>query len=136
MYSDLEKSLSQRSYHQLDEDKNELKKKSIAAGSFGIVSKIQYSNEFALKEMFLARFKNSKEFEEELKSVFGEYETMKSSLRNVVKSHHYFYQPKKKLFSFTMDLMKSNLEDYVEHPIDFNEFFPIFMNIVTGRFYL
>ena len=95
-------------------------------GTYGIVSKVQVTKNFALKDIKLGRF--SSDIESELKCAFNEYEVMSKNLKNVVRSYEFQYDPKKRIFSYTMDLMENSLECHLKNlknPLSFDKAFPL-----------
>ncbi len=109
----------------------------IDRGAYGIVSRVQATRNFALKDIFLG--KSSSDLESELKCAFSEYQVMSRNLKNVVRSYDYLYDPKKKMFSYTMDLMDKSLDSHIrslKNPLTFDEAFPLLHNITTGKIYL
>ena len=103
-------------------------------GNYGIVSKVQVTRNFALKDIKLGRF--SSDIESELKCVFSEFQVMNKNLKNVVRSYDFLYDPRKKMFSYTMDLMDKTLDSHIrdlKNPLSFENAFPLLHNITTGK---
>ena len=114
--------------------------KNLGGGTYGIVSEILLKYKMTLKQIDLK--KNSElrdEMENELKNVYQEFSIMRKHLRNVVRSHHFFYDEEEKTFSFTMDYIEGkNLRKHIEsqsYPLPYEKFYPLFENIITGKKY-
>ena len=112
----------------------------IASGAYGSVHKVQVTRNFAVKDIFLRG--SSNDLESELKCAFSEYELMSKNLKNVVRSYEFLYDPKRKMFSYTMDLMDKSLDSHIndlndlKKPLSFDKAFPLLHNITTGKKYL
>ena len=108
----------------------------IASGAYGSVHKVQVTRNFAVKDIFLRG--SSNDLESELKCAFSEYELMSKNLKNVVRSYEFQYDPKKRIFSYTMDLMENSLDCHIKdlkNPLSFDKAFPLLHNITTGKKY-
>jgi serine/threonine protein kinase len=108
----------------------------IGRGAYGVVNKVQVTRNFAVKDIFLRG--SSTELESELKCAFSEYELMSKNLKNVVRSYEFLYDPKRKMFSYTMDLMDKSLDSHIndlKNPLSFDKAFPLLHNITTGKRY-
>ena len=106
----------------------------IGSGAYGIVSKAQIMRNFAVKDIYLGQ--SSSDLECELKRAFREYEVMSKNLKNVVRSYEFLYDPSKKMFSYTMDLMEKSLDFHIKdlkNPLSFDKAFPLLQNITTGK---
>ena len=111
----------------------------IGRGAYGIVSKAQVMRNYAVKDIFLSRSSSDLDLEAELKCAFSEYKVMSKNLKNVVRSYEFLYDPKKRMFSYTMDLMENSLECHLKNlknPLSFDKAFPLLHNITTGKKYL
>lgn len=113
----------------------------IGIGNFGVVQKVYLKKPYALKTVDLNDIADTEEeLAQELQSVYSEYEKLRNDLPNVVRSYDYFYDDQKKTFSFSMDYIDgislNNFMDKRTKSLPFEEFIPIFKDIVTGLYQL
>ena len=120
---------------QLKTKKNFEIRKPIGNGGFGQVFKIVVHEDkkvYALKYVNLNKENNL----DALADAKMEYDLLRKGIPNVLKSYGSHHKPNKK-FIFSTELMEMTLQKYIEvnGQIDFGNFFPIFKNILNGRFF-
>ena len=111
----------------------------LGKGAIGVVNLVVNQEYFAYKQIdLMIDLDEAKNAEEDLNikcsNALFEFELMKKNYPNVVRSHQYNYDEKKKIFSFTMDYMKNgDLSKFSEkEQISFKCYKEIFKDIVTG----
>ena len=114
---------------------DEIKQKTtINHGAFGIVSRVEARRVFAMKEIKVDRPRC--DIDEELKGAYGEYESMKKNLSNVVRSYDFKYDPSSPYFFYTMDMMEMDLDTFVskqKSPLSFEKVLSLLINITNGE---
>jgi serine/threonine protein kinase len=110
----------------------------LGSGSFGTVNHVICKQNFAIKIIQLKKYMQNlgseTELLEQLSCAFSEYQVMKKNHPNIVRSYQCHFDEAKKVFSFTMDLMKGgDLDTRIKNgSIPFEEFYKMFKGIVTG----
>ena len=115
---------------------------SLGSGGQATVFEILIPNvgEFALKTYHIGKSmmnpNDEGELLEALNEVYLEYSLLNQELPNVVRSHLYHFDEKKKEFCFTMCLMRGgDLSNLItnEGPMLYGDFFKVFEDVVTGN---
>ena len=114
-------------------------KEFIDAGASAAVFKITLKKDqsvYALKQINLGTF-----FENERQAALSdaqkEYQVLRKGIPNVLRSFGSHYDDKNLLFKFSTELMEQNLMKFIQSngPLNFENFTPIFKDILLGRFF-
>ncbi len=121
---------------QLKSEKNYKIEKCLDSAALGAVHKISIMEDkriYALKQFNLRRLSEIYRTIV-LNDARKEYYLHRSSLPNVLRSFGSHYDEEEKVFKFTTELLEHNLAAYVNSKgyLIFNEFIPVFRDVVTG----
>ena len=110
----------------------------IGPGMYGTVSEVVVKQKCALKNIDLKKLCNSdedKDLERALVEVHEAFIIMNKNLKNVSRTYQYYYDDRKNIYSYTMDIFEKNLFDYIKEKKSLKEaeYLSIFDDIVSGR---
>ena len=112
--------------------------KTLGMGSFGVVQLIRVletNKLFAIKEFHLKKFKLPSQRDEAIKEYKIEYNLLRKSFKNVIKSYGSYYDEDEAIYKFSMDYCPQNFSQFVKKigPLAPKDFFPLFRDMVTGK---
>ena len=121
----------------LQSEKN-YQKEYLDSGAFGAVFKITLNKDkkvFALKQIDLGKLEQH-EIPAALAEAKKENDVMRKNIPNVLRSFGSFYDSVNKLYLISTELMDSNLRKFIykNGPLSFENFVPIFRDILTGKY--